>query len=288
MIRFISLLILLLSGAKMAAGDYPDFYNTIGTLPEQGIVNIPKDVYTLDLDKRGSFNITGKKNLHINGNGSTLICNKQTTAFHFNNCENVTFSDFFIEYDSPCSTQGTITGISNGNKTLEVEIHEGYPMLDPSLTQSSILIYDGETKELVKNFHSTYAASAIQVDNETRKVTLDIGGAKSGVYKVGDYIDFNNVNGGGHAIITEYSKNTKFEKITLYDSPSMGFVEGGCENSHYYQCEINRKRNHPGRPIEQLRSARADGFHCKFDVVGPTIEECTVKYQGDDVVNISG
>jgi hypothetical protein len=271
------------------AEEYPDFHQTIGTLPNEGSVSVPQNTYRLDLAGKGTFRITNKKNLLIDGNGSTLICNKQINAFNFSGCENVTFSNFFIDYDPPCSTQGTITGITNNAKTLEVEIHEGYPMPNPALTFSSILIYDGETRELVRNFHTTYAEGSIQVDNAARKVILNIGGAKTGAYKVGDFIDFTNVvDGGGHAVVSQNSKNMTFSGITLYDSPSMAFVEGGCENSYYYRCEINRKTNQPGRPQDRLRSARADGFHCKTDATGPTIEECTVKYQGDDVVNISG
>jgi len=285
----LSAILLLCIPIGLYSQDYPDFHTFVGALPNEGVLSIPKNTYRLDLAGKGTFRVTGKKNLHIDGNGSTIICNKQINAFYFANCENVTFSNLYIEYDSPCSTQGTITKISNGSKTLEVQIHEGYPMVNPAINQSGILIYDSETRELVKNFRTTYPTSAIQVNNATRTVTLDIS-SKDGVYKVGDYLDFNNVSpdAGGPAIITAYSKNMKMDSITLYDSPYMAFVEHGCESSHYYRCEVNRKKNYPGRPQDRLRSARADGFHCKYDIVGPTIEECIVKFQGDDAVNISG
>jgi hypothetical protein len=285
----LSSILLLCIAIGLYSQDYPDFHTAVGTLPNEGVLSIPKNTYRLDLAGKGTFRVTGKKNLHIDGNGSTIICNKQITAFNFINCENVTFSNFYIEYESPCSTQGTIKKFLNGSKTLEVEIHEGYPMVNPTIDQKGILIYDNETRELVKNYHTTYATSAIQVNNATRTVTLDIW-SKDGIYKVGDYINFDNVSpdAGGHAIITEYSKNMKMDSITLYDSPSMSFVEHGCENSHYYRCEVNRKKNYPGRPQDRLSSSRKDGFHCKYDIVGPTIEECVVKYQGDDAVNISG
>jgi hypothetical protein len=118
------------------------------------IINVPFGTYVLDLvNNKSAYAFSGKKNVTIDGNGSTIICNRQSQAFGFNNCENVTFSNFYIEYDPPCSTQGTITTMSADKRNWDVDIHEGYPV--DNLGGGRIQAYGKNTLELVQNFGTT-------------------------------------------------------------------------------------------------------------------------------------
>lgn len=258
----------------------------------QSAITIPKGTYLLDMTgNNGAYVFSGLKDVQINGNGALVICNYQKQAFTFSNCENVTFSDLAIDYEPPCSTQGTITDISgNESQNLEVQIHDGYPLVNPSYGQDRVQIYDRNNRELIQDFFTCQINSQIEVNAEERKVTCKLDKGKNGVYEVGDYIVFNNLpaNHTGHTIIVRNCKDMKFDKITVYDSSAFSILETECDNSHYYQCVLDRRTNDPRRTEDRLRAGVADGIHSKYATKGPTIEECTLRYMGDDPVAING
>ena len=254
------------------------------------VIDIPKGTYVLDLkDGKGPYVFSYRKNVKIKGNGSTIICNFQNQAFSFDHCENMTFSDLIIDYDPPCSTQGTILSMSDDAKTLQVEIHEGYPMINPETEQDRVHIFDKDTRELVWDFYSNQITDPIKF-LDGRKIEINLAMPKIGVYKVGDYIVFNNIPKGykRHCMILNYCKNMTMSNVTMYDAPQFHFAEHYCENTHYYRCLIDRKKNDPRFPIDRLRPGIADGIHSKHATIGPTIEECTLLYLNDDPIAING
>ena len=254
------------------------------------VIDIPKGTYVLDLkDGKGPYVFSYRKNVKIKGNGSTIICNFQNQAFSFDHCENMTFSDLIIDYDPPCSTQGTILSMSDDAKTLQVEIHEGYPMINPETEQDRVHIFDKDTRELVWDFYSNQITDPIKF-LDGRKIEINLAMPKIGVYKVGDYIVFNNIPKGykRHCMILNYCKNMTMSNVTMYDAPQFHFAEHYCENTHYYRCVIDRKKNDPRFPIDRLRPGIADGIHSKHATIGPTIEECTLLYLNDDPIAING
>lgn len=256
----------------------------------KSVIDIPKGTYLLDLTNNiGPYAFSNLKDVTVNGNGSTIICNYQKQAFSIDHCENFTIKDLIIDYDPPCSTQGTVVSMTGDAKTLEIEMHEGYPLPDPETEQDRVHFFDPETMELIWNLYSNQITEPIEYLSD-RRIRVKLAMPKPNTYGVGDYIVLNNIPNTyvGHMIISNYCKNLTFSNVTAYDSPQFFFGEHYCENSHYYRCVIDRRRNDPKYPIDQLRAGIADGIHSKHATIGPTIEECTIQYITDDPVAING
>lgn len=267
-----------------------DLRAVLDSQKNQPVIDIPKGTYLLDLtNDKGPYVFSYWKNVTINGNGSTIICNYQKQAFSFDHCENMVFQDLIIDYDPPCSTQGTITSMSDDAKTLEIEIHEGYPLPNPESVQNRVNFYDGETSELIWNLYANQINDPIEYLDD-RNIRVNLAMPKVNTYGVGDYIVLNNIPNTyvGHLMILNYCKNMTMSNITIYDSPQFHFAEHYCENTHYYRCVIDRKHNDPKYPIDRLRVGIADGIHSKHATIGPTIEECTIRYTNDDPIAING
>ena len=264
---------------------YPDLRQLLNTQINNSVINIPKGTYSLDLISNGAYTFTGKKNVTINGNGSTIICNKQNQAFNFVNCENTVFSNFKIEYNPPCFTQGTITSISTDKKTWNVTIHDGYPTDN---IQAKVQAFSKNTKELVKDFTTLYSATISKMS--TNQITI-AGVPANNVVQVGDFVVLDAVAGTptqAHGIILNKCKNMLLDSIVMYDSNCFSFFELDCESNRYYRCVVTRKPYNPKYNIQPLRAGSADGIHSKHATVGPTIEECKLEYSGDDCIAING
>lgn len=267
------------------AEGHPDLRQMLNAQINNNIITIPKGTYTLDLISGGAFTFSNKKNVTINGNGSTIICNKQNQAFNFVNCENTVFSNFKIEYDPPCFTQGTITSISTDKRTWNITLHDGYPTTN---IKGKVQAFSKTTLELAKNFTTVYNAPITQLSTKEIRVTVPANNA----VQVGDYAVVDVVAAGSgiqaHGIILNGCKNMVLDSIVMYDANSFSFFEYDCTNTHYYRCVVTRKQYDAKYSIQPLRAGSADGIHSKYAYLGPTIEECQIEYMGDDCIAING
>lgn len=264
---------------------YPDLRQALNAQINNSVINLPKGTYLLDLTTNGAYVFYNKKNVTINGNGSTIICNKQNQAFYFYNCENTVFSNFHIEYDPPCFTQGTITSISTDKKNWNITIHDGYPTVN---VQGKVQAFSKNTLELVQNFTTIYNAPITQLSTKEFRVTVPSNNA----VQVGDYAVMDVVAPGSgiqaHGIILGACKNMLLDSIVMYDSNCFSFFEFDCEKTHYNRCVVTRKPYNSKYTIQPLRAGSADGIHSKFATIGPIIEDCQIEYNGDDCIAING
>lgn len=288
-----TVLFLLIAFTSVCAQAEQDLRTLLDSQINNSEINIPKGTYTLDLTNgKNAYIFNNKKNVTINGNGSTIICNRQNQAFQFTNCENVTFSNFIIEYDPPCATQGTIVEMSADKRTWTVELHENYPTT--GIQNDRILVYDKNNRELKQNF-TTITTSAIttQTTGTTTKLkfTTSWSNTATNPVEVGDYVAFVVKASGSvqdHTFIISSCKYMLFEDVTVYDSNCFSFLEYDGEQNHYYRCVVTRKINDPKYPQDRLRAGMADAFHSKFAKIGPIVEECRLEYTGDDCIAING
>jgi hypothetical protein len=269
------------------AETYPDLRTILNSQINNSVINIPKGTYLLDLISSGTYSFMSKNNVVINGNGSTIICNRQSQAFQFYNCTNVAFKNLTIEYDPPCSTQGTITKMSSDKRTWDVEIHSGYPI--DNLGISRIQAFGKNTLELVRNFGTATGSSLTKTSDKT--IQLTISGWSNNTVQIGDYVALDALATGTtqpHTIYMWGCKNMELDSIVVYGSNSYSFFEDNCESNHYYRCIVTRQPLNSKYTIQPLRAGIADGIHSRSAKVGPIIEDCRIEYNGDDCIAIHG
>ena len=251
------------------------------------VISLPKAIYLLDLTSKGAYTFINKKNVTINGNGSTIVCNMQKEAFYFTGCESVTFSNFHIEYYPPCSTQGTITTMSADKKTWQITLHDGYPSDSTYIMTDKAQVYSKSTLELVANNIDNYDVVLSNFSGRTFNLTVQ---NINTPVQLGDYVvlEYGNSSYPAHGIILNSCKSMVMDSIVMFDSNCFSFYEYDCENTTYNKCVITRKPFDSRYSIQPLRAGVSDGIHSKFARVGPTIQNCKIQYNGDDCIAING
>lgn len=279
------LLTIQVTGIYATGSELQDIRTILASQAGQSSISVPTGQYLLDFSTSTlPINFSGLSNVVIDFNGSTIVCNKQTQAFRIDRCENLVIKNFYLEYDPPTCTQGTITAI-NGN-VWDVELHQNYPTTDIKLNRTQV--YDADTRELVRNFTTIWEGR--QTLSWTGDRTLQLTGISNAAVKAGDFVVMSVLptNYIPHTIQLTNCKNCQLSNITIYDSNCFSFFESDCERTHYYRCTVTRKLNDPKYPDDRLRAGFADGIHSKHAKVGPTIEECTIEHSGDDCIAING
>lgn len=170
------ILCLMSSGFNICADELLDLRSVLDSQKGNQLINVPKGNYVLDLQNgKNAYVFSNLSGVTIEGNGSTIICNRQNQAFQFTSCQNVNFRNFIIDYDPPCTSQGTIVELSNDKKTLTVELHKGYPL--EGITLSSKMLMYGKDRELIKNFQDVSSTTYEVLQREPVakiKFTLDV------------------------------------------------------------------------------------------------------------------
>lgn len=285
----------LLCGFRVGAEELLNLRAVLDSQKGNQVINVPKGEYLLDLQNgKNAYIFSNLTGVTIEGNGSTIVCNRQNQAFQFTACKNVTFRNFIIDYDPPCTSQGTIVELSNDKKTLTVELHGGYPLEGIKLS-GKMLMY-GKDRELIRNFQDVSASDdyeVLQRDPVAKiRFTINVGLPSDRIpLEVGDYVAFDVVAEGGvqaHALIISDCQYMNFEHVTVYDSNCFSFFEQGCTANRYYRCVVTRRIGDPRFDVDRLRAGSVDCFHSKYATVGPTVEECKFEYTGDDCIAING
>ncbi len=109
--------------------------------------------------------------------------------------------------------------------------------------------------------------------------------------KVGDLVVLDVVstkaNPAAHAFQLEKCVNATVEDVTIYGSNSFSFFERDCRGTHYNRCKVGRGPVAPSMPA-RLRSGNADGIHSSLASIGPLVENCDIKHNGDDCIIVCG
>lgn len=255
------------------------------------VIEIPPGQYLLNNMTNGAYLFANLNNVEIKGYGASIVCNSQELALRFLNCTNIKISGFSIDYDPLCFTQGVIVAKDPANLWYEVEIDPGYPV--ENLRNSRVQFYDPNTRQLKRNSITTTEGyySAFQRIGTTRRFRLTKNNAWVAYEKVGDLVVLDVVstkaNPAAHAFQLEKCVNARVEDVTIYGSNSFSFFERDCRGTHYNRCKVGRGPVAPGMPA-RLRSSNADGIHSSLASIGPLVENCDIKHNGDDCIIVCG
>ena len=254
---------------------------------------IPEGRYRVQADRGSHLVFSGLADVEIIAENVELVCTSTVRALLFEDCSNVTLRGLAVDYDPLPFTQGRITAMAEDKSWIEFEIAEGYP--DNALREP-LQIYDpatgtlsrgdarwsGEIKALGARRHRAGMAPGYRFDPavDTQEIG-DIVVAKNRFGKPG----------APHAVELRSCKGMRLEDVTVYASPTFGFLERHCDGSTYLRCTVDRRApadDPVKRAIPRMRSLNADAYHSKDAAKGPAILSCTARFMGDDAVNING
>lgn len=276
--------------ASAAAQDYPDLYEVLDQQKGKNIIEIPKGTYILDVRNNGPYKFHNLTDVHINGNGSTVICNNQEQAFSFYNCVRLELHDLVVDYDPLCFTQGEITAVADDGSWFDIRIDEGYPLT--GLVANRIQFYDPATRQLKHNSITTYTSNYSGLKQLGHNLFRAVKkGTWSAGEQVGDLVVLDvrtdKKNAGVHTIMLNKCYNMKLENVTVYGSNTFSFFEKECYANEYKNCVVDRGPMPQGiKP--RLRSGNADGIHSSQAIKGPTVTGCKVGHNGDDCIIVCG
>ncbi len=243
------------------------------------------------------------KNLEIDGNGATVVLDPANSFLRIQNCENVTVKNFTIIY-SPCPfTQGTISDVNPANGTFTLAIDKGYPLLPDDAKMREHYgekcwqwgsVMDSKLRQRKRGVSDHYFIDKVEKTPTPGKfkIVLDksyadrLKGVTNGdrfampVY----YFKDNRKNNFTPNVAVGGSANITVENITLYrNRNSMCFWIGGNRGK-----VTMRGNNITWLPkSEDIIASWRDGYHCKTNETGPTIEKCRSEGLLDDSINIS-
>lgn len=255
---------------------------------------VPPGRYRVTPSRSQHLLFSNLSDLDILADGVEMICTQTTRAVTFDRCRNVRLRGLTIDYDPLPFTQGKIVAMAGDKSWVEFEISEGYP---EDRLEIRIEIFDPATALLKREtYHNWESLTRIGPHRyRATKASRYRYSAQKDTEEIGDILVTNNVfaPGGGipHAISSTFCAGLVLENITLYASNCFGFIETDCDGTTYLRCRVDRRSAEADlgrRGSPRMRSLNADAYHSKFATKGPSLLECTARFQGDDGVNING
>ncbi len=272
--------------------DLQKFIDTRLKKGERRIV-IPPGRYKVQPSGGTHLRFVDLRDVEIVADGVEMVCSATVLAMSFEACRNVTLRGLTVDYDPLPFTQGEIVALGPEKSWVEFQLFDGYP--DNELVER-IEIFDPANRELRRASYYGWGAFE-RVGPRRYRISKGSGyryRETTDTEQVGDLLVTNNRTSGrgeGHAVRVKYCSGLKLQDVTLYSSPSFGFLETDSTGSTYLRCRIDRRapeNDWVQRASPRLRSLNADAFHSKNAVKGPAIIGCYAHWQGDDCVNING
>jgi len=254
---------------------------------------IPPGRYRVQAERGSHLVFSGLTDVEIIAENVELVCTSTVRALLFEGCSNVTLRGLTVDYDPLPFTQGKIVAMAPDKSWIDFEIAQGYP--DNAL-RDHIQIYNPATASLRRG-DARWNDEIKSLGNRRHRVSKAQGyrfDPAEDTQEIGDILVAKNhfgKAGAPHAVELRGCKGMRLEDITVFASPSFGFLERHCDGSTYLRCIVDRRApadDPVKRTLPRMRSLNADAFHSKDAAKGPAILSCTARFMGDDAVNING
>jgi len=248
-------------------------------------VEIPAGVYRCSTE----ITLAGLTNFEIRAHGVVLVKTKIGGALTISRCANVKVAGLTIDYDPPPFTQGTITAMSADEKTLELEIHAGYPALTPEMLGHCARHYFDATTRLWKEGINYFSKPQLEI-LASGKIRAVFDRPQTGV-KPGDYIAFDqrDLNPNACVSIRDCPGRVELEDITIHAAGALAIVGRYCEDQVIFRrVKVERGPRPSGATEDRLLSSNADGVNFACCRKGPLLDQCDFSFMGDDSLNVHG
>uniref|UniRef100_UPI003217AB6E alpha-1,3-galactosidase-related protein n=1 Tax=uncultured Draconibacterium sp. TaxID=1573823 RepID=UPI003217AB6E len=244
-----------------------------------------------------AFLFEKKKNLVIDGRGSTLIFHGQMQPFTFDNCTNITLKNINIDWETPLIAQGEVLKVTEEYIDLGIN-HKEFPhRIEDSKLYFDVYGYKknrwrgtmefnregryvepqtGDWGCLGKNWDNYIAETTmpgvVRLHNKfTRKPAL------------GNYLVLRHAERVHSGVFIFESKNITIENLNLYHATGLGILAQFSENLSFngYRAIPNRAKNHYfGGGDDGLQVS-----NCRGQI---TVTNCEFEGLMDDPVNVHG
>lgn len=252
-----------------------------------------------DGSRRTAIYLKNKKNITIDGNGSTVLVHGKMTPLLFDKCKNITVRNLTVDYACPTMTEFTILSNNDGICVIKINsdclfriekndlIWQGEPDRNGNPYWESnyigngryIKIFDPENEQCRDFSKADLAFDKIeQTDNFTLRVQLK---NKNARFPAGNIIQTRSIVRDQTGSLFQRCKNLNFEDLRIKFMHGLGMVSQFCENITFKNCDLTPKE---GRTI----ASTADFFQfagCKGKLL---IENCKAWGAQDDYINVHG
>lgn len=242
--------------------------------------------------KRILFDIEGRDNFTLDGNGATLTFLGEILPIRIGRSRNITVKNLAIDWVRPFFSQAVVVGSGKGWVEISVE-RERYPLrVDRGRliahdcrgwqTDSlwNLLPFDRGSSEVSSkrdNWHLSRWHRAADLGGGTFRIEADF----PEIFVEGIPVVLMHGNRVAPGIWIEEAEDVRLENVTIHHAPGMAVV-----GQLSRDVSLERVRVMPSG--DRLFSSWVDGIHL-VDCDGMTrIEDCEVRGQFDDAVNIHG
>lgn len=250
--------------------------------------------------RRFIFALEGRKNVTINGNGSTFIFHGNVIPFLIENCTNVKIENLNIEYDFPFDLEGVVVANNENEKTFDLKIDKD----NKYRIKDDILYFGGYNWEYGLGENIVYNAATKSPEYFTSNYEHHPWKNLLKAKALGDRIvRFSNVNskkvppvgsiysdkgpGGENRKIVGFrvykSKNLQLNNINVYHAGAMALIAEKTETISLNKFNVILKEG-----SSRIISATADATHfvnCKGKI---TLDNCRFENMLDDASNVHG
>ncbi len=264
-----------------------------------------KELYITNHDngfKKIAFNLSGLKNIEIDGQGSNFVFHGEIMPFLIADCENVTLRNFTIDWEIPFFIQGEVintnpmegwTELSMFKKGFSYVLQNAslkFPIAEGVKTFSSLgegLAFDKQTKSPIYNanaydMHRTSDVKVEQLPNGNvivHEILKDYPPLNSILVFKGEMGE----NRYAPAFHSLNSKNVLVSNVTVFHAPGMGFLGEKSENISLFKFNVKLPEG-----SDRYVSAIADATHfanCKGKIL---LDSCVLENMLDDGTNVHG
>lgn len=270
-----------IANAFKYAADNSTTSNPIEVLFQQGtyhVSGLTGDTHT--------FTVSGANNIVINGNNAEILLDNPRVGFlKVASSENIIVKNVTIDYKTLPFTQGKVVAVNKAENYFELEIDEGFPMLNVDHLRFAPQVWgmlknaDGNIKEGAPNLFSPRNNPFQFLRPKTFKYNLINSDIQ--YVAVGDrFVHIGRYNA-KTIFNTTNSKQVTYMGITSYTSPAGTYNAFGSSELNILNCKIMIKPN-SGR----LHSANADCIHISGGFTGPWVQGCEFSGYSDDAMNL--
>lgn len=263
--------------------------------------------------RRIAFDLKGKRDIIIDGQGSEFIFHGEIIPFNLEDASNIALKNFSIDWDRPFHSQGEVVDIDSINKTFDLKISDEYPYRiegnelfwfgshDQSPWDSQAWVQDIRTnlffdkatkatayhvKQHKLNPYYVYMPKHVQVEALSKGMVrvLDTIAVLPEVGWIWVSKGALRPDRTSPAIRLLDTKNVTIEYVNIYHAGGMGIIAERCENVSLHHVNVILPPDKPDRIV----TTTADATHfvnCKGLI---TIDSCLFENMLDDATNIHG